>query len=77
MVTFVVILLWTLNVRIYQPLEDKVLPMINDTEDLNTSQSITNIHTAIKSWPLIIIIGVWIWAILSTLRRDPNVSYEY
>ena len=69
-ITFVMIMIWLVNVRVMEPLDAKITPMLEDPA--NEEQVIQNVRNFTNVWPIIIIVGIWLWAILSTLKKDPN-----
>jgi hypothetical protein len=77
--TFAVVVMWLVAVKVFVPVQSVSEPLINATNSSVGSRGLVTIGRVVKFnivWPVLVIVGIWLWALLSSLRRDPNVEYR-
>ena len=70
---FTVVVIYLVMTRPFQIVDDKLSPKINLTTDNNDAQEVLNkIRLYWVVWPVIIITSIIFWAVLMSLKQDPN-----
>lgn len=66
---FTVALIYISMTRPFEIVKETVEDIVTDPDYENTFEIL---HTFWKLWPILVVIGVLIWAYLESMRRDPN-----
>lgn len=69
---FAIGLVYVVFTEPFSMLYDQLYPAINNT---GFSTSATRVHTVWKVFPVILIVALGIWAILRTVRREPDSGF--
>ena len=69
---FTIGLVYVVFTEPFSMLYDQLFPAINST---GFATSAVRIHTVWKVFPVILIVALGIWAILRTVRREPDSSF--
>lgn len=69
---FAIGLVYVVFTEPFSMLYDQLYPAINGT---GFATSATRVHTVWKVFPVILIVALGIWAILRTVRREPDSGF--
>lgn len=72
MLIFSVGLIYIVMSRPFEVVLDTGRTLVNSTEYKNT---FTQLNTFWKLWPVLVVVGLLMWAFLESMRRDPNETY--
>ncbi|HLD78167.1 MAG TPA: hypothetical protein VJB16_04005 [archaeon] len=72
-IIFTIGLIYTTMTEPYETVWNYTHDRINDTA---YEATFTQLRTLWRYWPILTTVGIMLWAVLSSMRRDPNEYYQ-